>query len=145
METDEYAAMTWSTAKWDRPTWPMGAAKPGGINATHRASHIREASQAFREVPTPGEVSLRDYVEASYARQLPPEERKALGVLGLNSTATLQDVKKRFKQLVKRFHPDANGGAIDRANQSEKAQEQLRGIIAAYSHLVKSSHLTNST
>jgi hypothetical protein len=145
METDEFAAMTWSAAKWDRPTWPMGTTGTSGMNAAHQASHIRAASQAFREVPTPGEVSLREYVEAKNSRQLPPDVRKALNVLGLNSTATLQDVKKRFKQLVKRFHPDANGGATSQATESEKAQEQLRGIIAAYSHLVKSNHLTNST
>ena len=88
---------------------------------------------------------MEDYFETSSSRRLLPEDRDALKVLGLKSTATLQDVKKRFKQLVKRFHPDANGGAINTAQNDDPAQDQLREVIAAYSHLVKSSNLTNST
>ncbi len=149
METDEYRAMTWSTAKWDRPTWPIGDGTPGtqrpGMNARTQTAHIRGAAKAFRAVPDPTEMTLEDYVEIAAKRRLPPEDRKALEVLGLNATATLQDIKKRYKQLVKRFHPDANGGANDPGNQSVRAQEQLRKIIDAHSYLVKSTHLTNST
>ena len=152
MEDDEFTAMTWSTAKWDRPTWPLGsgkggntAAPNGGMNAAWQASHIREAARQFRGNPMPGDVDMDDYFETSSSRRLLPEDRDALKVLGLKSTATLQDVKKRFKQLVKRFHPDANGGAINTAQNDDPAQDQLREVIAAYSHLVKSSNLTNST
>ena len=148
MQDDEYTAMTWSTAKWDRPTWPMGSVKSeehGPLNAATQAAHIRGASRQFRSDPTPGNVDMSDYIDAAQSRQLRPDDRKALKVLGLKSTATLQDVKKRFKQLVKRFHPDANGGAINTAQNDDPAQDQLREVIAAYSHLVKSSNLTNST
>jgi hypothetical protein len=154
METDEYKAMTWSIAKWDRPTWPIGNGAPGqqrpgqpqpGMNASDQASHIRAAAASFRAIPDPTEMSLEDYVETTAWRRLPPEDRHALEVMGLNATATLQDIKKRYKQLVKRFHPDANGSTDDPGNQSPRAQEQLRKVIAAYSHLVKSSHMTNTT
>jgi len=37
--------------------------------------------------------------------------RQALATLELPETASLQDIKKRFKQLVKRYHPDATGPA----------------------------------
>jgi len=43
----------------------------------------------------------------------------------------LNDIKARYKELVKRFHPDANGG--DRA-----AEDQLRKVIQAYDYLKKS-------
>lgn len=52
----------------------------------------------------------------------------SLETLNLEPTATLQEVKQRFKELVKRFHPDANGG--DRG-----AEENLRQVIKAYGQL----------
>jgi len=48
--------------------------------------------------------------------------------LDLDETATLQDVKMRYKQLVKRFHPDANGG-------DKQAEERFKSINEAYSNL----------
>src|SRR5262249_3492269 len=36
-------------------------------------------------------------------------QRKALDALGLEADASAQEVKTRFKTLVKRHHPDANG------------------------------------
>jgi hypothetical protein len=55
-------------------------------------------------------------------------QRRALDVLGLEGNAKKADIKAKFKMLVKRHHPDANGG--DRASE-----EQLREIIAAYNYL----------
>ncbi|HEY2185183.1 MAG TPA: J domain-containing protein, partial [Xanthobacteraceae bacterium] len=55
-------------------------------------------------------------------------ERKALDVLGLEPEASKQEVKTRFKELVKRHHPDANGG--DRSSEG-----RLREIIQAYKYL----------
>jgi len=55
-------------------------------------------------------------------------ERKALDTLGLDADASAQEVKTRFKALVKRHHPDANGG--DRSSE-----ERLREIIQAYNYL----------
>ena len=37
-------------------------------------------------------------------------ERKAFDTLGLDIDAAAADIKARFKELVKRHHPDANGG-----------------------------------
>lgn len=53
-----------------------------------------------------------------------PEE-KALVVLDLVAPVTVAIVKKRYKQLVKQYHPDANGG--DKA-----AEERFKEISAAY-------------
>ena len=61
-----------------------------------------------------------------------PPERKLTGVqihalelLNLDANATLHEIKARYKELVKRFHPDANGG--DRG-----AEERLKQVIKAY-------------
>ena len=49
----------------------------------------------------------------------------ALDTLQLAHNATLIEIKARYKELVKRFHPDANGG--DRG-----AEERLKQVIKAY-------------
>ena len=55
-------------------------------------------------------------------------ERKALQVMGLGPDATLEDVKNKYKALVKQHHPDANGG--DRSTE-----DRLIEIIKAYNYL----------
>ena len=58
-------------------------------------------------------------------RRLTPVQIHALEMLNLDATATLHEIKARYKELVKRFHPDANGG--DRG-----AEERLKQVIKAY-------------
>jgi DnaJ-class molecular chaperone len=53
---------------------------------------------------------------------------KALNALELDASATEIAIKARYKELVKRHHPDANGG--DRSNE-----DKLREIIQAYNYL----------
>ena len=48
--------------------------------------------------------------------------------LELGGDATPAKIKARYKELVKRHHPDANGG--DRSSE-----ERLREIIQAYNYL----------
>jgi hypothetical protein len=55
-------------------------------------------------------------------------ERRALHVMGLGPGATLEDVKAKYKALVKQHHPDANGG--DRSTE-----DRLIEIIKAYNYL----------
>ena len=54
--------------------------------------------------------------------------RKALDILGLDETADGPAIKAQYKALVKRFHPDAQGG--DRS-----FEERLRDIIKAHDTL----------
>jgi len=51
------------------------------------------------------------------------ELRDALGVLGLSDRATLRDIKRRHRDLVKRLHPD---------KATEADPEQIRQVNAAY-------------
>ena len=68
------------------------------------------------------------------SEQLTPAERDAMGVLELSWPLTQADVKSRYKDLVKRHHPDANGG-------SREAEEKFKEINAAYSTLRASENL----
>ena len=60
------------------------------------------------------------------------QQRRNLAELDLDETATLQDIKMRYKQLVKRFHPDANGG-------DKRAEDRFKSINEAYSSLMSSN------
>ena len=75
-----------------------------------------------------GRAGWRAERAAPEARTVRNAERKALDVLGLEIEATPVDIKARFKLLVKRHHPDANGG--DRS-----CEDKLRQIIQAYNYL----------
>ena len=73
-------------------------------------------------------LSLRLYISPEYRRQLKPLERKSLRVLDLKDEATKDEIKTKFKELVKLHHPDANGG-------DSRSEEKLREIIQAYNYL----------
>lgn len=54
--------------------------------------------------------------------------KKALDQLGLDESADAETIRSRYKNMVKRLHPDANGG--DRS-----LEDKLREIIRAYNYL----------
>ena len=59
---------------------------------------------------------------------LSPRTRVALDTLGLDDNAPAPIIKAKYKELVKRFHPDANGG--DRSFEA-----RLQDILKAYDAL----------
>ena len=59
-------------------------------------------------------------------------ELRALSVLGLGEDADLKSVRRIYSKLVRRFHPDRNGG--DRSHE-----KQLGEVIEAYQLLRKAS------
>lgn len=59
-------------------------------------------------------------------------ELAALSLLNLSPPVTRQEIKIRYKELVKRHHPDANGGSKD-------AEERLKSINRAYETLTRAS------
>ena len=61
-------------------------------------------------------------------RALRNGQKKALESLGLDEHATPEQVKAQYKMLVKRFHPDANGG-------SRAMEDRFSEIIQAYDRL----------
>lgn len=55
---------------------------------------------------------------------------EALKVLGLDSTATAEDIKKAYRDMTKRFHPDVHAGSS--RDVQELAEEKMRQVNAAY-------------
>ena len=55
-------------------------------------------------------------------------DRDALDIMGLNYEAKWEEIQKKFKYLVKKYHPDKNLG-------SKKFEDNLKKITLAYSQL----------
>ncbi len=66
------------------------------------------------------------WVSRANPARLMLERQQALAVLGLPPNATRQQIKRRYRALAKRNHPDRGGD-----------QRQMQRIIAAYELLMK--------
>ena len=123
MSTDDIAKYQRDAITGHRPTWKMGmngGARPDGAGPDDPLGLAREfggAAAGRRAERSPDE-----------RRVVGNAARKAFDALGLEADATTVEIKTRFKALVKRHHPDANGG--DRSTE-----DRLREIIQAYNYL----------
>jgi hypothetical protein len=104
------------SAPWaHRPTWRLG-------DRTAQRFGDARMSDPF------GFAHADDAVEAEPrrpVRRFTADQRRAYSVLQLEPTDDLREIKLRYKQLAKRFHPDANGG--DRGYE-----DRLKRINEAY-------------
>ena len=128
---EEVIAQQKRDATGDRPTWFVGV--NSWARNRGRAGH-RRGGYAYRfETHDPfglfGERAPGGTTPgAAPRRPLKRLERKALRELNLDDNATKTDIKTRFKELVKRLHPDHNQG--DRSSE-----DKLREVIQAYNYL----------
>ena len=121
-----------------RPTWKLGADKGGTDNlseasasdarARRYANFARNGTHDPHHVLDDSDAQTHGTSRQAPRRALKPLERKAFEALDLAESAPSSEIKGRFKELVKRHHPDANGG--DRG-----AEDKLREIIQAYNYL----------
>jgi curved DNA-binding protein CbpA len=130
MSEDAVAQYQKDSITGHRPTWKMGMNGKGGAgNEARRQGAFGSAADPF-DLFNDFDAGWRPRFERSEApaRAVRNAERKALDTLGLEANASKHDIKTRFKMLVKRHHPDANGG--DRSTE-----DRLREIIQAYNYL----------
>lgn len=113
----------------ERPLWPLGV----------RGNQIWGNGQRIRD-PLGARFAFYDEDQAAeHARRERPDmparpatlEDQALATLGLTGPADIATIKQHYKRLVKRYHPDANGGG------NQAAEEQLKRINEAYAILKK--------
>jgi hypothetical protein len=107
-----------------RPTWAMGTNRADTSFGEDRdnPSRLRDPLGIYRG------AGRRHSCEESRQKRYGIAARQALDQLGLDDNADAEAIRTRYKDLVKRLHPDANGG--DRSNE-----DRLREIIRAYHYL----------
>lgn len=106
---------------WDRPTRPLGDWRIHDWK-------LRDAVFTHFNLGAHGWEARKDEVRV---RAQSPEE-KALSVLGLDHPADFVQIRARYRELVKKHHPDANGGC-------KQSEEKLKDITQAY-QVLKAAH-----
>lgn len=110
MSADEIAEAQGPLGGWQRPSRSF-------------AHHGADPMPAWNDFADP-----LDAIAASFRRadrgppqRFTPNERRALGILGLGEDADLHSVRSSYSKLVRRFHPDRNGG--------DRSQEKKLGEV----------------
>ena len=68
------------------------------------------------------------FASINSARKLCEKDKDAFKIMGLELNSDWVTVQKKFKTLVKKFHPDKNSG-------NKQYEDKLKKITLAYSHL----------
>ncbi|MBY0356284.1 MAG: J domain-containing protein, partial [Rickettsiales bacterium] len=98
-----------------RPTWYMGG------NGAASPERLQEALERF--------MSLGMKQRTPVTPPIPRKLKKALDELEMEHPTTHKDIKKRYKALVKQYHPDVNRADKD-------AEERFKSITQAYRDLM---------
>jgi hypothetical protein len=121
MDDDAVRAYQKDALTGHRPTWKMGTGKR---TAKPDLSALGGSDDPFGLFDGTG----KEQKKRVETRTIRNAERKAFEALSLEVSATKLQVSARYKDLVKRHHPDANGG--DRSTE-----DRLIEIINAYKYL----------
>jgi hypothetical protein len=114
-----------------RPTWDFKASANSRENGAFRARAAAGRGQFADPFNMFGPDARRAQKAEPEGRSLGRLERNALADLDLDEKADAPAIRVRYTELVKRCHPDANGG--DRS-----AEDKLQRVIRAYQLLRKS-------
>jgi DnaJ domain len=118
MSTAEIEAHLRADTTWQRPSWPLSGRPTRPRDP--RSYRFRDQFGLFDDLFEGGATRP----EGARPR-VPQPQAKALALFDLTAPVSFEDVRVRYKALVKQHHPDANGG--DKA-----AEERLKLINEAY-------------
>ena len=118
MSSEEIQAAQSPIAGWERASRPFatGGADPG------------PAWSDFTDPLDSIAARFRPETRRPAVDRFTVGERKALGVMGLKDDIDRHALRQRYSELVRRYHPDRNGG--DRSLEAK-----LRSVIEAYQTL----------
>ena len=128
MSDEQIAKIQKENVTGNRPTWKISARSPGEPvdESTLRATPQWHADVRTRYTADGKRIGGSNKQE----RKLKKMEQKALRDLGLPDNATKEQITKKYRELVKKHHPDANEG--DRSSE-----QRLQQILSAYKQLQK--------
>ena len=122
MSSDEITAAQSPLAGWERPSRRFAVS---GADLPPRWSDFADPLDAIS-------TRFGALREAARPARFGKAERRALTVLGLGEDADRHQLRQRYSGLVRRYHPDKNGG--DRTQEGK-----LGEVIEAYQLLRKSA------
>ena len=125
MTPDEILHAQSPLAGWERETRAFSPA--AGIDAAPRWAAFIDPLEAIS-----ARSRRRMPAERKDGRPVTLDERRALDVLRLPLDASRSELRQRYSELVRRYHPDRNGG--DRSFEA-----RLQGVVEAYQLLRKAA------
>lgn len=121
MTSEEITEAQSPLSGWDRPSRRFAAT---GADPAPKWSDFTDPLNAIG-------ARFGRFRDAANSSRFNKPERRALSVLGLGDDADRNQLRKRYSGLVRRYHPDKNGG--DRSHEG-----RLGEVIEAYQLLRKS-------
>lgn len=123
MSDNEAEAYRRGATTGHRPTWSLGARRARGEQAFDWQFH--DPLEIMQHAgPVAGETRKT-------GKSISPGQKRALAMLDLDETADDAAIRQQYKLLVKRYHPDMNGG-------ERHFEDELNRVIQAY-HYLKAS------
>lgn len=111
-----------------RPTWPLGKWGAHGPRGQSYRVHSDFIPDDVKEALNGAQAKEQRERETRRRNARLSKEDQALAVLELAAPVTMQEIRTRYRELVKKLHPDANGG-------DKSAEERLKVVNQAYSTL----------
>ena len=109
---------------WDRPSWPLKG-KPNNILSQLREFMNNDYSLFEKD------RNLQNFLKNRMVDEnLTVNEHKSLKILNLSMPVSVIEIKKKYKKLVKIFHPDVN-------DNNKEAEKRFKEINEAYKILLK--------
>ena len=109
---------------WDRPSWPLKGDPNKVLDQINE--FISNDYNLFKKDKDFREFDKNRLEDVS----LTPEQNKALQLFGLKLPVNLEELKKKYKKLVKIFHPDVN-------DNNKEAENKFKEINESYKLLLK--------
>jgi curved DNA-binding protein CbpA len=129
MRDDDIVAYQKDAMTGHRPTWNTSVNRWGSTDPN--AGHHRPTEPTYNDpfgVFHGSRTGDGATTEHEPRRRVSPLTQRAFETLHLEVDASRDEIKAQYKAMVKRHHPDANGG--DRSSE-----DRLREIIQAYNYL----------
>ena len=109
---------------WDRPSWPLNG-NPNSI-VDQIKDFLNNDYSLFEK-----DKDLQGFLKNKLIdEKLTKEENNSLNILELTLPISIDEIKKKYKKLVKIFHPDVN-------DNNKEAEIQFKEINEAYKILLK--------
>ena len=120
MSADEILAAQSPVTGWERETRAFART---GADGTPRWADFADPLDAIGA--RAGELKARVAGRSGEWSRYTPREREAMAVMGLSPDADRTRLRRRYSELVRRYHPDRNGG--DRRHEA-----RLGRVVEAY-------------
>ncbi|MHA6334230.1 J domain-containing protein [Qipengyuania sp. CAU 1752] len=130
MSADEILQAQSPAAGWQTET---PAFKPtAGVDGMPRWADFNDPLDAIGARVSGIKSRVRREAEMAMDGRFSPDEAQALEVMGLGLETSRRRLRQRYSELVRRYHPDRNGG-------DRKYERRLTRVVEAYQMLRKST------